>query len=285
MSSCSKDDNTTGIPEKETRKELIGVHLIKNDGDFPLSINRCFWDRDDQGTIIKYGQTGYPPKGSVEYSDNQISLNEPFDNFSNGPAVREDIIYLENDRIKKIYTSFLFTESDDYVYKPKTHHYVYDSEGYLIQMIHEFNGVYTEWFDITVENGNVSQVVDNTKKITYKYTYDTEEYIPMSDWAVLTPMILTSTGYYLILTDDIMGKKNKNNIVRVDLEYQPDHIYNYDYLYLTYEPEFDDGDNIIAIHHTGRLTSHSMDGSIPFDFDNIKTEFLYRTVEIEQPAE
>lgn len=271
--SCSKKGGDD--PEQDTKKELIGIHLL-NDNGLPITIDPRYWAKDHQNKVIKYGVGSYPPSGSVEYSDNRIIVSES-SNTSNETIVRKNVITLENNRVQKLDYSIKYEKDGTDYASPVTYHYSYNAEGYLTRIMRESNNALAEFIAITIENGNAVKLVN--RDITYKYTYDTKEYTPMSDWAPLTPIASASNGYYFILFDDILGKKNKNNIVRVDVEYKPDHILSYDFITLTYEPEFDGDDNILAIKHTGSMADHFSTGGKIINFSNVKSEFIYRTVE------
>ncbi|GHU66859.1 hypothetical protein FACS189413_00610 [Bacteroidia bacterium] len=278
LSSCNNDPSSeedAGAKTKET--VLTGVILMAETGTeriIPWMWDPIRWEYDSNDKVNKYDGA------EVSYPDNSIQLTKISD-YTTMMEYDTVLIISTAGRLSQIVHSYRDVWVDNRVsYTVSIRDYHYDEQGFLVKITDPKMGK-RETYRATIQNGNIAKaetfgysVLDGAlaKTITYNYTYDTKDFVPMSDWAPYTPIFLSENRF--ILSDKLLGKKNKNNITSVEVQYQPSesqaHINRF-----TYEPEYDEQNILIAVKHTGQFTAYQGSGGQAVSFDNAKTLFLY----------
>jgi len=253
---------------------LTGLQMLAERGNeyIPISWDAVSWEKDASGKFIKYD--GY----DVNYWDNNIRLTKLF-NYT-GTLVYDTIqIMLDNGRIKQKQDIVVTVFPNNSVTRVVgSLNYYYDEQGFLVRVTRGEQ----DKLQITVRNGNVTQIKtinysytgEVNQTITYNYSYDNNVFVPMNDWAPYTPLYVVESR--VTLYDNLLGKKSKNNVVNVDIQYQESE-YQAHFNKLTYELEYNEQNKLAAIKHTGRYTTHFLEGSnqVQVDFGIVKTLFKY----------
>ncbi|WP_163631717.1 hypothetical protein [Paludibacter sp. 221] len=284
---CDPEGEKQGIPSPPTQI-LNGLYMFgdKGENEIPISFDLVRWEKDDTGKYTKY--FSYE---DINYSDDNIMLAGVKDY---GSTLHYDTIIIlldDNGYIKQKQTNRRETYSDNTPYgKPYVVDflkYYYDKDGFLVRVTNTFpEEGEKDLVLLTVENSNVTQVKELLypitgreayQTITYDYTYDDKDFIPMSDWAPCTPLQVVALTYLTPFYDNLLGQKSKNNIVDVDIQYEKPE-YQAHFNKITYAPEYDEEDRLVAIKHTGRVTKSQGGGGNSIDFDNVKTTFLYKKI-------
>ncbi|MDR0536914.1 MAG: hypothetical protein LBH04_02530 [Tannerellaceae bacterium] len=292
FNSCSKDNEELVPEEKEW--EVTRLKMLEDTNDpniLPITYDPVEWKRNANGEIQQF--SGFYMDWDVSHSEHLIQLTGISKNMS-GLTVYDTLrLSLENGRIARTMKSarYVYQEDRNDSYEVRSRNFYYDEQGYLSRVTdpNRANGE-QDLYRATVENGNVVKVEtitysDNIAYLepfqitTHSYAYDNNDYIQMNDWAPYTPLYLVDESARVMLYDGLLGKKNKNNIRSVDLQYKMLDVTPH-FNKLTYELKFDEQNKPIAIKHTGRFTGHAVEGGKQFDFtDNIETVFTYTVKE------
>ena len=274
FTACSDDTNDTIEKENETVfSELLfaGTDYANGGDEIPFGWDHSSWSYGEDGLLESFSpkfRVNVRLFSDIEISDTYVKARGMYENSSSEikqtEHTEQNVFFIDN-RISEVQYSWLltgsYTNSDE-----RNYAFHYDNDGYLVQVTRSS----VAEFMIERVNGNISKIIAGNT--TYQYTYDNQEYIPMSDFCPYTPVFMLCP-YPFVEFYEKMGKPNKNNIVKVEVLYKNEK--EYAIHSMTYTPEFDKDGRIKWISHTGTYYTHFQDGSEERSFKGVKTSFIY----------
>lgn len=279
--SCS-EDNVMLYHDKEEPIEPpkpVDVWLLTQvshtkEGTLPYSRSdiALFYDGEDR--INEFGNVGAVTNTAIQYLDNGIIITK---SSTSGNVSTYDTIHIAFNAQKQakyaVHTTYSkrslasgervdLTNLDSTVF-------VYGSEDYLTQMIHykirnnEYYVSYEETFSVNA--GNVTEMINNAGE-RYTYTYNQEDHKHESEFCHEMPRNVNSayskcwTLQLLPIISDYLGKKSKNNVSSVNIEYPQGTSISNKYTKIIYDYIYDDNQLMDRAKMSGLIS-----GNTPFD--------------------
>ena len=280
FTSCS--DNDINDIVEETEYVLSELRFLKVDrengvGEVPFGWGESSWKYGESGLLEGFSSriSPYVPYFSdIEISDTYVKASGRYESPSSRliELAGQNVFFIDN-KISEvdILLSTIETNPENiYTYHNK-YIFHYDGDGYLVQ-ITRTSAFSREEIKIERENGNISKVITNDA--TYQYTYDNQDYIPMSDFCPYTPVFMYCP-YPFVEFYKKMGNPNKNNISKVEILYSRT-ISQSNMRSVTYTPEFDIDGKLKWILHSGTYYPHFSEGNEERSFSGAKTYFIYK---------
>lgn len=292
ITSCSSDEDSASDtlpvqPEvvNPANEKLVSV-VYPFSNNIPYMMDKQTFEYDNLNRISKIKFTGFV-YGVTYVNPDLIEINLLEDPIEGRKMVSKKTISLKDGNVTLIVDKkFDLIEATNESKNAETDSTLFSySNKYLSKV--QFYGKSVNWgnsysldkqFDFIEVNGNITQAKETSEYsgITeVNYSYDSNPYVNMGDMVYETPLYFGSVEGLHVFFKDKLGKKNVNNIAKVDFSYEKRSNQFLGYRTIFFTRNLDKNGRLSEILLSGTLTK-SVDGTPSSSFNNEKMSFIYK---------